>query len=51
MRGVCRALESIVVELECGQLVGVDGGSKGIAQELFDLLGHGSSSITNLAGS
>ena len=31
MRGVCRALESIVVELECGQLVGVDGGSKGIA--------------------
>ena len=51
MRRVGGTLESIIIELECGQLAGIDSGSKSIAQKLFDLLGHGSSSITDLAGS
>ena len=51
MRRVGGTLESIIIELECGQLAGINSGSKGIAQKLFDLLGHGSSSITDLAGS
>ena len=51
VRRVGGTLERIVIELERGQLFGLDSSGEGIAQELFDLLGHGSSSITNLAGS